>query len=524
MVTFSFFFLASLPLFARVDLYQLNLKTGLCEPKNSEGSQRKAMSVEDFSEISQELIVKVPACKNQKTCLTPQYLEQLKTLEMLPDGPSTKNFLNSEFKDKAAKECGPYADFESAHQMQKIKMFLKRKDARPPLETKMSYEIVEKTKKVTDIIIENRKKSLESLRSCLLVDSILSKVTANQSEKLKIYKSSKDYPAGCESLWGEKSPINGFQDSLLQMRMAMIGLKLGASQFSRDPNQFKKMAEQLYTDKIINSDVNKVLSTPLVHNRGDVFNQMFNPFLQGAPQSIEAATSEEKKLFASYLKFVEERFEISNGRSPQTVDEWMQSFTKDYTDTVSHHPATLFIPQATPDSSELLKGFDLFKFQFDQHFNKPVDDLDLFKMAPKLFSAILADSKADEIGSMCVLIAYMTKSKQDYEEVWIDYLSTLMFLEAGVAAKGGKGLVGKLKNFAFSKSLAVTPLSYFLVENSWSDFSISAKGCSSAATNSQGLCDIASLYESNSNRNQIVGFVAYLNSSLAVQGLKKLRK
>lgn len=448
---------------------------------------RSPIEVRQFPYIDKTFLDKNPFCSAAKTCLTEVRLQYLHTSSSIPNGINSSSFLTSEFKNKKNSACLDHEVKGNLERLFDLNNFLNVKEKTYPIETKMSYDLVQKTKDIVDTNLRESENAISVLKNCLRLNVEYESQASTSEEKLKLYKtqSSKNpkIQKGCERIWLPDSEIQQLRTQLTGMRQALFGLSLYDKKIVTDSDSLKLMANDLQQETPPADK--RATQSPLVPIKGKLFDTFsVNSFWDQTPEQLEPLNDLEKKDFNSYLKILKKDY-------PQAID-YKMALTMDYFSRVSENPILIHFASARPDSRELLFAFEKYQEKLKKADPLKMDDMDYLNFNEAL-EATIQNEPPELRGDYCVLAAYMTRSRREHFEAPGKLFQGMILLEGGAAAWVAKGFGKKILAFVMGAKYSGSALSLINLEKSISLASQQGSLCSRVGYSGNNLCRLSSM-------------------------------
>lgn len=450
-----------------IDNFVYDARTKSCLNTKNKQERRSPQLAKNFQYAQADFFLQNPICAAAPTCISPERLQLLIRNHAIPRGIESKNFLSSEFSKKAQQVCQTqYSSDTKMFDDLILKMQGKAKDY--PIETKMSYELVQTAKKNVDQYLEHSGKALTIIKNCLKLsakyDSSSSRSKNADQGKIELYQQelakNPNLQKGCERIWQPESELSFLQSQLTRIRQALYGLNL-----------VENRKEEIR------------------HIQGQIFGVIkANSFWDSAPKKHEGISEQEKNTFPDYISDLAKK----HGINKQDKESLRKALVHDYFNVISENPILIYFSKAQPKANDFLSAFEKYDNEFKKSGKAKIDDMDYLSIPVGLESALF-DLPENLRGDYCILAEYMTRSRREHFEVPEKLLTGLMLIEGGLVASAAKGIFKKTFGFLFGAKYAGTTLSAHLLEKSYRNYQQQLQLCKNVAQQGQGLCRVSKL-------------------------------
>jgi hypothetical protein len=452
---------------AQSALYRWDPQTKLCQPVSAGLKARAATTVKNFPQIESKFVKDNPSCEDAPTCLTSDRMQRLIFNNEIPRGAVSQDFLKSEFKNKAAKACVENETAGGVRSVQDVLDVLNRDQKTYPIETKMAYQLVEKTKAIVDENLKASDAGMENLKKCL-------KPEGAGLEACKIFQKDSDAWKLLEAQQKQK-------------RLAVMALNLLSSKNFKEESSLERLADSLGRQEMPSPEARALLSAPMSLNQAGLRGLFQGAFFDDNPDTLVAPSDSEKRVLATYLKVLKKNYK------GLPLEEALKA---DYFASVSETPILSYLDGPDLNSAQLLKALEKHQAKWKENSKAVIEDMDYLNF-PQALETALDEMDPAQRGDYCVLAEFMTRSRREhYHDTPEKVLTMFTLAEGGVAAQSAKGLVKKGFAMLAGVNISGGALVASGIEKSMATYSQQRRTCAANISNSKGLCDVNKLGQS----------------------------
>lgn len=459
---------------------RLNLEKGSCEPIFDGTKSLEPTKINDFNFKSKEFIDKLPACKEQLTCLTPARLNLLSERQFIPSGINTLGDLIN----KKQSSCYSYDPLSNNIALLQNSQSIFEHTKVYPIETEDILNLIKKVKSRIDNYLRLSKYVNQAILTCLKLNK---KYTSN-ANKIDSYKkdlkSDSKLPRICEAVWKRFSGDNNNQmnKDLAAMRQVLSMLHLLKSTKFQSISEFQ-IALKNY-DSLPQKNIFKSNLKPLKNKIAQYI--PFNNFWSQTPDELDILTEHEK---AGLFKLSEQI--LASDKSISNIDELKDHLMFSYYSLISYAPILVHFTSAEPDDDEMISAFEKYTDKTKNVSKLKMESVDYLFFIDTL-NEVIENELPERKGDLCVLAEHALSSRQALK----DSPQTLALL---LSSKGiesliiQKGLLKKIAGTLSDSKISGYLLSMALIQNGMRQITIYNSTCLTVGAESNGSCRVDSI-------------------------------
>lgn len=503
-ITITLCLFLTLALAKPTDQYTLNLKTGLCDPKFIKGPSIPPYSVSSFNQIDKSFLADKSVCRDAKTCISPDRLNNLISSSSIPRGIDSGYFLTESFQKKQDQVCSSFDPIQDLDNLKQIKNRLTNAAPVFPIETKLAYDIVLKTKQLVDSYVKESENALEIMEKCLELNLKYETITKNYAKKKELYlsdlKKQSHLPKGCQIIWSENSLGDLIQPNLKEMRQSLFLLQQIKNKTISEPDELETFARRLADNPESATKQN------LSHQKGKIFNTFtVSDFWENTPTELTHLNAEELKSLPKYI----EKHKLTSQKDAKSLKT---KILKNYFSSISENPILVYFKSDKPDAKEILYAHHQNLEQVKKSKPAKIDDIDYLEFS-SAFKNVLSEEPKELIGDYCVLAGHMLTSKKTHEETLPKFLTGLILGENYLAFSSAKTALSKAFALFFGARYSGTALSALNTQKAFTEYSNKKTLCKQLSSETNGICKVDSM-EVNSNE-YLINQASFLLFSLS---------